>query len=115
MLSSDVLTIHFTRHCKRRSRCDFTIQNVFLMLLLIKNHQRQEKRAKEEAKYQATLQTIADMSPETIAALRAIKTYKFYPYHPLLNTALFTDDSINQYFGRATQVSRKLVFHSTAR
>lgn len=63
-----------------------------------------EKRAKEEAKHQAVLDTVTTFSAEQQQQLRDIKTYKFYPLHPTLDTRPFADDSINQYFGKATHV-----------
>ncbi len=44
------------------------------------------------------------MSPETQRALREMRTFKFYPWHPELPIAPFVDDLINPYFGRASRV-----------
>ncbi len=63
-----------------------------------------QKRATEEAGFRAMQEEIAVMAPETQEALRGLRTFKFYPYHPELIIAPFVDDQINPYFGKATRV-----------
>ena len=62
------------------------------------------KRESEGAHFREQQDQVAAMSPETNAALRAMRTFKFYPWHPSLVIDSFINDQINPYLGVATKV-----------
>jgi len=63
-----------------------------------------DKRAHEQAVFDTKKKEIADLSPQHIDALRAIRLYKFYPSHPAIDTRPFASELINPYYGHAHDV-----------